>query len=231
MVTAAGPLRRVVFFGTPAFAVPTLEALLRSRHPVAGVVTQPDRPRGRGHKTTAAPVKALAAAAGVPVLQPQRLQRRSVSGRAHGTERRRGGSGRLRKNPDRAGSRRAEARPPERPCLTPASVPRRGAGAPSGHRRRARNRHHHHAGRAGARRGTDAGAGCAADRRQTRQATMSNAISRAWARRCSSRRWTDWPSATSRKRRRSRARPPTRTSSPRRTASSTGRHRPSASTI
>ena len=39
---------RVVFFGTPGFAVPTLEALLASRHDVVGVVTQPDRPRGRG---------------------------------------------------------------------------------------------------------------------------------------------------------------------------------------
>jgi methionyl-tRNA formyltransferase len=70
MVTAG---LRVVFFGTPDFAVPTLEALLGSQHTVAGVVTQPDRPRGRGHRTTPAPVKALAADAAVPVLQPQRL--------------------------------------------------------------------------------------------------------------------------------------------------------------
>jgi methionyl-tRNA formyltransferase len=65
-----GPLR-IVFFGTPAFAVPTLEALLESPHEVVGVVTQPDRPRGRGQKTTASPVKARAMAAGVPVLQPE----------------------------------------------------------------------------------------------------------------------------------------------------------------
>jgi len=68
MVSAA-PLR-VVFFGTPAFAVPTLEALLASRHVVVAVVTQPDRPRGRGQKTSDAPVKAAANAAGVRVLQP-----------------------------------------------------------------------------------------------------------------------------------------------------------------
>ncbi len=75
MVTAAPPAAlRVVFFGTPDFAVPTLQALLRSRHVVAGVVTQPDQPRGRGHRTLDAPVKALAAAAGVPTLQPQRLK-------------------------------------------------------------------------------------------------------------------------------------------------------------
>jgi methionyl-tRNA formyltransferase len=61
---------RVVFFGTPAFAVPTLLALLRSRHTVVAAVTQPDRPRGRGQKTTASPVKDAAAAAHVAVLQP-----------------------------------------------------------------------------------------------------------------------------------------------------------------
>jgi methionyl-tRNA formyltransferase len=65
---------RVVFFGTPDFAVPTLEALLRSQHTVTGVVTQPDRPRGRGQKTTDAPVKLVATAAAIPVLQPQRLK-------------------------------------------------------------------------------------------------------------------------------------------------------------
>jgi methionyl-tRNA formyltransferase len=70
----AGGTLRVVFFGTPEFAVPTLEALLRSRHTVVGVVTQPDRPRGRGQKTSASPVKACAVAAGVPVLQPERLK-------------------------------------------------------------------------------------------------------------------------------------------------------------
>jgi methionyl-tRNA formyltransferase len=65
---------RIVFFGTPAFAVPTLEALLASRHAVVAVVTQPDRPRGRGQKTTHAPVKASATAAGVPVLQPDSMK-------------------------------------------------------------------------------------------------------------------------------------------------------------
>ncbi|MGE3519991.1 MAG: methionyl-tRNA formyltransferase [Vicinamibacterales bacterium] len=60
----------VVFFGTPQFAVPTLDALLASAHRVVGVVTQPDRPRGRGHRSSYAPVKARAIEAGVPVLQP-----------------------------------------------------------------------------------------------------------------------------------------------------------------
>lgn len=65
---------RVAFFGTPAFAVPTLDALLASSHEVVGVVTQPDRPRGRGQQITDAPVKARAIAAGVPILQPTRLK-------------------------------------------------------------------------------------------------------------------------------------------------------------
>jgi methionyl-tRNA formyltransferase len=65
---------RVVFFGTPAFAVPTLTALLASSHDVVGVVTQPDRPKGRGQKTTASPVKAAAIAAGVPILQPESVR-------------------------------------------------------------------------------------------------------------------------------------------------------------
>jgi methionyl-tRNA formyltransferase len=51
------PVLRIVFFGTPDFAVPTLEALHQSRHPIVGVVTQPDRARGRGHHEQAGPVK------------------------------------------------------------------------------------------------------------------------------------------------------------------------------
>jgi methionyl-tRNA formyltransferase len=65
---------RIVFFGTPDFAVPTLDALLRSSHPVVGVVTQPDRPRGRGQRVTAGPVKQRALDAGIAVLQPERLK-------------------------------------------------------------------------------------------------------------------------------------------------------------
>jgi methionyl-tRNA formyltransferase len=70
---------RIVFFGTPAFAVPTLEALLASRHAVVAVVTQPDRPRGRGQKTSFAPVKTSAAAASLPVFQPGTLKDGSLA--------------------------------------------------------------------------------------------------------------------------------------------------------
>jgi len=72
-MVSAPPLR-VVFFGTPEFAVPTLDALVGSRHQVVGVVTQPDRPRGRGHRTSYAPVKSRALDAALPVLQPERLK-------------------------------------------------------------------------------------------------------------------------------------------------------------
>ena len=65
---------KTVFFGTPAFAVPTLERLLASSHEVVGVVTQPDRPRGRGHRVSASPVKTVAQAHGLAVLQPDRMK-------------------------------------------------------------------------------------------------------------------------------------------------------------
>src|SRR5947207_6001777 len=74
----------VAFFGTPRFAVPTLQQLLDSPHTVAGVVTQPDRPRGRGQKVTYAPVKTLARGCGVPVFQPDRLKPPEVAATLRG---------------------------------------------------------------------------------------------------------------------------------------------------
>ncbi len=65
---------RVAFFGTPAFAVPTLDALAASSHTLCGVVTQPDRARGRGQRVTLAPVKARALDIGLPILQPERMR-------------------------------------------------------------------------------------------------------------------------------------------------------------
>jgi methionyl-tRNA formyltransferase len=65
---------RIVFFGTPDFAVPTLDTLLASDHEVVGVVTQPDRPRGRGQQVTDTPVKVRARHAGIPTLQPTTLK-------------------------------------------------------------------------------------------------------------------------------------------------------------
>ncbi len=65
---------RVVLFGTPAFAVPTLQGLLASRHRVVGVVSQPDRPRGRGQRLSAGPIKTLALERGLTVLQPEKMR-------------------------------------------------------------------------------------------------------------------------------------------------------------
>ncbi|RVT84692.1 methionyl-tRNA formyltransferase [Inhella crocodyli] len=65
---------RLVFAGTPAFAEAALQALLTAGHELVGVMTQPDRPAGRGMKLQASPVKQAALAAGVPVIQPQGLR-------------------------------------------------------------------------------------------------------------------------------------------------------------
>jgi|SRR5215468_4122374 len=64
---------QIIFYGTPEFALPTLELLLE-RHDVVLVVTQPDRPAGRGQRISASPVKRRAEAAGISVLQPARLR-------------------------------------------------------------------------------------------------------------------------------------------------------------
>ena len=69
----AGPLR-IVYFGTPDFAVPSLSRLIGSSHRVVAVVSQPDRPRGRGHRVHATPTKEVAALHGIPVLQPERMK-------------------------------------------------------------------------------------------------------------------------------------------------------------
>jgi methionyl-tRNA formyltransferase len=70
---------RVAFFGTPLFAVPTLDRLIASPHTVVAVITQPDKPRGRGQRVVEGPVKARAKEAGIDVLQPERLARESFS--------------------------------------------------------------------------------------------------------------------------------------------------------
>lgn len=67
-------LLRIVFFGTPEFAVPSLRALLAGRDPVIGVVCQPDKPAGRGQHLAVPPVKQAAVDAGLPVFQPEKLR-------------------------------------------------------------------------------------------------------------------------------------------------------------
>ncbi len=65
---------KVLFLGTAEFARPSLEALLASPHEVMGVVTQPDRPRGRGQKWIPSPVKSIALKANLPVYQPEKVR-------------------------------------------------------------------------------------------------------------------------------------------------------------
>ena len=69
---------RIVFMGTPEFAVPSLRALCEGGYDVVGVFTQPDRPKGRGNKVVASPVKQFAAEKGIPVFQPQRIRKDGV---------------------------------------------------------------------------------------------------------------------------------------------------------
>ncbi len=65
---------RIVFFGTPEFAVPTLTALSHSRHHILGVVTQPDEPKGRGHRMSMSAVKVFALRENIQVLQPESVK-------------------------------------------------------------------------------------------------------------------------------------------------------------
>ncbi|HKO12468.1 MAG TPA: formyltransferase family protein, partial [Acidobacteriaceae bacterium] len=65
---------KLVFCGTPSFAVPTLKLALRASYDVALVVTQPDRPVGRDQTMTAPPVKIAAIEAGLPVTQPEKIK-------------------------------------------------------------------------------------------------------------------------------------------------------------
>lgn len=75
MVSAGGHTMRVVFCGTPQFAVPTLKHLLsQSEFEIINVITQPDRPRGRGMEVSSSPVKQVAAEAGLRLLQPDKIR-------------------------------------------------------------------------------------------------------------------------------------------------------------
>ena len=65
---------RIVFMGTPEFAVPSLEALLKSDDRVVGIVTQPDRPKGRGQRLAPSPVKVIALREQIPLLQPLKMK-------------------------------------------------------------------------------------------------------------------------------------------------------------
>lgn len=65
---------KLIFMGTPDFAVGALEAIVAAGHEVAAVVTQPDKPKGRGKEMQMTPVKACALKHGIPVLQPKKVR-------------------------------------------------------------------------------------------------------------------------------------------------------------
>jgi methionyl-tRNA formyltransferase len=68
---------RILFMGTPAFALPSLQLLHEQQYPIIGVVSQPDRPQGRGLKEVAPPVKILAQKFGLPIFQPEKVKDQS----------------------------------------------------------------------------------------------------------------------------------------------------------
>ena len=69
---------RIVFMGTPEFAVPSLNQLIQDGHNIVGVYTQPDKPKNRGMKLTPPPVKVVAQANHLPVFQPKTLKDEAV---------------------------------------------------------------------------------------------------------------------------------------------------------
>lgn len=75
---------RLIFLGTPSFAVPTLDAAVRAGHQVLLAVTQPDRPKGRGQPVTQPPVKDAAVRLGIPVFQPERIKHPEAQSRLAG---------------------------------------------------------------------------------------------------------------------------------------------------
>lgn len=74
---------RVLFWGTPDFALPTLRAITEEGHTAVGVVTQPDRPAGRGRAPTASPVKQFALQEAIPLLQPERARGEGFAAQLH----------------------------------------------------------------------------------------------------------------------------------------------------
>lgn len=71
-------MARIVFMGTPEFAVPVLDALAQTAHPLVGVYTRPDKPAGRGGKIQSSPIKQFAHSRGLPIFQPPTLRQPKV---------------------------------------------------------------------------------------------------------------------------------------------------------
>lgn len=70
---------KIVFFGTPEYAVPALKAIIASKHEVVAVVSQPDKPRGRSGKILPTPIKEVAQEHNIPVFQPEKIRKEDIS--------------------------------------------------------------------------------------------------------------------------------------------------------
>ena len=137
---------RIVFFGTPEFAVPSLRALLEEGFDVVGVVTQPDRPQGRSRsQVVASPVKEVAEAEGLPVLQPDRPVGDVFVAGAGAPQRRHRRRGRLWPRPQARNPGHSPPRDDQRPRLDAAPAPGRRPGAVGDPQRRRDHRHLDHA--------------------------------------------------------------------------------------
>ena len=136
----------IVFMGTPQIAAETLDHLLSSPDSVVGVVTQPDRPSGRGQKTPPSPVRKARRSHGIPVLAAEKLGRPNslkLCGLGGPHHRRRS----LRTHSAENNSRNCTAWLCQRPLFAAAEIPRRGAGGMDYYQRRTgRRRNNHEAG-------------------------------------------------------------------------------------
>ncbi len=197
---------RIAFAGTPQFALPALQALLKSRHQVVGVLTQPDRPAGRGQQMRASPVKLLALDAQLPLAQPPTLKtpesRAELTQWAAGCSRRGG----LWPHPAAASAGAASPRLREHSWFAAAALARRCADSACDSRRRRGNRRHHHAARRGPRYRTHAArARAGRSARRTRPAICTTRCPSSARLRCSMPSTGSQPARSSRARSRRRA--------------------------
>ena len=126
---------KLVFCGTPMFAVPSLERLHAAGFEIQLVVTQPDRPQGRGMALTAPPVKQSALKLGLPVIQPEKIKKNEeFRAQLKALAARRNHRCRLRQNHSALDAAAAAIRQHQRACIFAAEISRRRAGA-VGHRR------------------------------------------------------------------------------------------------
>ena len=133
---------RLVFMGTPDFAVPTLTEIVGRGHEVAAVYTRAPKPAGRGMALQPSPVEREARRFGLPVLTPKTLRTAEARSRVSRAQRRRRGGGRLWADPAEADPRGVAARLLQPACLAAAALARRGADQPRHHGGRCRERRH-----------------------------------------------------------------------------------------